>query len=120
MKTVGDRIRERREELGMTQLELAKRLGYKTKSTITKIETNINSPTMPMVAKFAEALMVEPSYLMGWEDPETSSFYPDPTVAALADRLKDDPDYRVLLDAVRNVRKEDINVIADLINRLGS
>jgi hypothetical protein len=29
MKTVGDRIRERREELGMTQLELAKRLGYK-------------------------------------------------------------------------------------------
>jgi len=119
MKTVGDRIRERREELGMTQLELAKRLGYKTKSTITKIETNINSPTMPMVAKFAEALMVKPSYLMGWEDPQTPSYYPDPTVTVVANKLKDNDNYRVLFEAVSKVKPEDIDFVTSFIKRMG-
>ena len=36
--TVGDRIRARRTELGMTQEELAKKAGYKSRSSINKIE----------------------------------------------------------------------------------
>ena len=32
------RIKERRESLGMSQEELAKKLGYKSRSTINKIE----------------------------------------------------------------------------------
>ena len=35
---VGDRIRARRTELGMTQEELAKKAGYKSRSSINKIE----------------------------------------------------------------------------------
>ena len=38
--TIGERIKERREALGMTQQELADRLGYKSRSTINKIEMN--------------------------------------------------------------------------------
>lgn len=39
---IGDKIKERRESLELTQEELAKRIGYKSKSTINKIEMGIN------------------------------------------------------------------------------
>ena len=38
MPEIGKRIRSRREQLGMTQEELASRLGYKSKTTIATIE----------------------------------------------------------------------------------
>ncbi|MCD7810386.1 MAG: helix-turn-helix domain-containing protein [Ruminococcus sp.] len=38
MNTIGQRIKTRREQLGLSQDELAKRLGYKSRSSINKIE----------------------------------------------------------------------------------
>ena len=43
MPEIGKRIRTRREELGITQEELASRLGYKSKTTIAKIENGTNN-----------------------------------------------------------------------------
>lgn len=65
-KGLGLRIKTRRNELGMTQAELAKKLGYKTKSSITKIEQGISDITQTQVRQFAEALDCSVSYLMGW------------------------------------------------------
>ncbi|MBQ7792811.1 MAG: helix-turn-helix domain-containing protein [Clostridia bacterium] len=62
-----DRIRSRREELGMSQDELAKKLGYKSRSSINKIEMGINDVTQSKIVAFADALSVSPGYLMGWE-----------------------------------------------------
>ena len=53
---IGDRIKARRIELGLTQDELAKKLGYKSRSTINKIELNINDITQPKIIDFAAAL----------------------------------------------------------------
>ena len=41
--TIGQRIRLRREELNMSQDELAKRIGYKSRSSINKIELDLYS-----------------------------------------------------------------------------
>lgn len=68
MTTVGINIRKRREELSLTQEELAKKLNYKSKSTINKIEMGINDITQSKVVAFAQALDTTPAYLMGWED----------------------------------------------------
>ena len=46
MAEIGKRIRSKREELGITQEELAKMLGYKNKSTIAKIENGTNDITL--------------------------------------------------------------------------
>lgn len=70
MKTIGQRIRELRTEAGMTQDELAAKIGYKSRSSINKIETARNIP-MPKLEKFAKALGTSPAYLMGWFDEES-------------------------------------------------
>lgn len=64
-KEVGQQIRARREELHMTQEELAKKLGYKSKSTINKIESGINSITQNKLKAFADALDTTELYLLG-------------------------------------------------------
>ncbi len=63
--TVGERIRQRRIELGLTQEELGKRLGY-GKSAVCRVEKEGNNITTDRISKFAKALECSPSYLMGW------------------------------------------------------
>ena len=64
---IGERIKNRRVELNLTQEELARRLGYSDKSSISRIE-NSSKLTLNKVQLLADALNVSPSYLMGWED----------------------------------------------------
>lgn len=65
--TIGERIKNRREELGLTQDELAHKCGYKSRSSINKIELSRDLP-LRKVSLMAEALQTTPGYLMGWED----------------------------------------------------
>ena len=65
---IGDKIKKRREELGMSQMELALKVGFTSRSAITKVEKNINGVTGTKVEQFAKALQTTPSYLMGWND----------------------------------------------------
>lgn len=54
--SVGDNIKKRRFELRMSQQELADALGYKTRSTIAKIESGENDVSQKKLQKFAVAL----------------------------------------------------------------
>lgn len=64
---IGERIKSRREELGMSQDELAKRVGYKSRSSVNKIEADGRGLPQNKIVAFAKALDTTPSYLMGWE-----------------------------------------------------
>ena len=66
--TVADRIKLKREELNLSQEELAKKIGNKDKSTISKIEKSGNDITMKNIQRIANALGVTSQYLLGWED----------------------------------------------------
>lgn len=68
MSIIGTRIKERREDLGLTQEQLAQKLGYKSKTTINKIEKGINDITQSKVMAFADVLNTTPAYLMGWNE----------------------------------------------------
>ena len=65
---IGQRIRLKREELNMTQEELAHKTGYKSRSSINKIEGDGRSLPQSKILSFAQALNTTPSYLMGWEN----------------------------------------------------
>ncbi|BBA50441.1 putative transcriptional repressor [Fusobacterium varium] len=64
--TIYDRIKERREKLGLTQEELAKELGYISRSSIAKIESGKVDIPQSKILSFAKALKTTPSYIMGW------------------------------------------------------
>lgn len=68
MADIGKRIKEKREISGMTQEELATKLGYKNKSTIAKIENGTNDIVQSKVIEFANALSTTVAYLMGWDN----------------------------------------------------
>lgn len=76
--TVGDRIRQVRQEQDVTQQELADYIGV-SKQAVYKYENNIvtNIPT-DKVDAIAKRLKVSPAYLMGWEEQPT----PKPTSPA--------------------------------------
>ena len=65
---IGQRIRQRREALNMTQDELAKKVGYKSRSSINKIEADGRGLPQSKIIKLATALGTSPSWLMGWEE----------------------------------------------------
>lgn len=68
MVTLYDRIKSRRTELGLTVEELAHKMGYKDKSSISKIENGKADIPQSKIAAFADALQTTPAYLMGWEE----------------------------------------------------
>lgn len=65
---IGEKIKQRRIELGWSQQKLADKMGYTSKSTITRIEKGYNDVAQKNIAKFADVLGVSIAYLMGWDD----------------------------------------------------
>lgn len=84
MNNIGSKIRARREELKLTQRELAARMGYTDHTTITRIEAGKTDPPLSRVSQFAKALGVTPGHLLGWDaEPED--------LGAMAARMLMDP-----------------------------
>ena len=69
----------------MTQEDLAKLMGYKSKSTINKIELGINDIPQSKIVQFAQALGTTPAELMGWEEEDKRD---SPTEADLSEGEK--------------------------------
>lgn len=73
MNSIGLRIKQRREELGLSQDELAKKIGYKSRSSINKIELDQNNLTQTKIKIIADALNTTPGYIMGWENQNSNN-----------------------------------------------
>lgn len=69
-KTIGERIRERRIELGLSQDDLAKKIGYASRSSINKFELS-RDMRLNKVEMMAKALECTPEFLMGWDEDDT-------------------------------------------------
>lgn len=64
---IGERIKQIRIAQQLTEEELSKRMGYKHRSSINKIESS-DKLTLTTVRKVAAALNVEPRDIMGWTE----------------------------------------------------
>ena len=71
MSELSTRLRLRREVLGLSQEELAQRMGYRSKSSITKLEKGINDIPQSKLEELAAALETSPAYLLGLDTPCT-------------------------------------------------
>ena len=61
---IGNNIKRARELKGLTQDELAKKMGYKSRSTIARIENGDNDVSQSKLKKFAEILDVSIDFLL--------------------------------------------------------
>ena len=93
-KEFGQRVKERRKALGLTQLDLALRMGFKSKQAICHIEAGDRNLKQSQVAALAEALNVTPAFLMGWEDSDREKMITE--INDLLNQLSDDQQTAVL------------------------
>ena len=70
--SIGERIRARREELGLSQAELAKKIGI-TQGSVGNYESGVSNPKMELVPKLFDALEIDANYLFG-EAPREHDF----------------------------------------------
>ena len=106
-----ENIRARREELHMTQEELARKMGYKSRSTIAKIESGESDIPQKKIAAFAKALETTPGLLMGVSD----DYYMSQNTAEMAQKLFDSPGRRALFDTTKNATEDDLKAINQII-----
>ena len=92
------RIKNCREELDMSQDTLAKKVGYKSRTSIHKIEQGMTDLSQSKIVEIANALSTTPEYLMGWQS-ETKK-YVDDDEAELVDG------YRILPDESKELVKQ--------------
>lgn len=62
--TVGEKIKRRRIELGMSQEDLAKKLGYKDRSALSYLEKRGEGLKLSRAKEIAEALRMDPADLL--------------------------------------------------------
>lgn len=109
--TIGKRIMERRQQLGLTQEELAFRMGYKTKSAINKIELGINDVSQSKVVKFAEALNTSIAYLMDWEQVQKNN----DAIVGIVKRLRTDNDFLSLVESLQDLDGDQIRSVQQIL-----
>lgn len=85
--TIGEKIKQARIEKGMTQEELGKKLGYKSRTSINKIETGERDIPRSQLKRIANILGVSPISLLGLEDETVSEAEKTPSVP---ERTKDE------------------------------
>nr|DAF82408.1 MAG TPA: hypothetical protein [Caudoviricetes sp.] len=125
-------LRDYRQEHGLTLQVFADRAGL-TKQYISMLENNKNSkngkpiiPSLETLRKLASAMYMNIDTLVATLDGEQdvslqtkdAGYYTDPEVAEYAEELRTNPKYRLLFDASKDLSKEDIDFVVDMIERL--
>ena len=125
---IGERIKQRRLELGYTADALAKLLN-KNRATIYRYENgDIENMPIDVLEPLAKALNTTPAYLMGWQEPhqgststlskQTEDYYLDAETAEYAEMLRTRPEMRMLFSASRGISKEDMQKAVEYIELL--
>ncbi len=113
---IGQNIARMLSETGHTQRELADFCGVHP-STPSAWVLGKKAPRPTKLAKICEFFGCTLQELLQPKS-EGKSYYVEEYAAELAQLLYEHPDYKVLFDAVRTVKKEDLEFVKDFIDRL--
>lgn len=117
--TLLDRVKILCKEKGISQGKMEKEMGISNGAS-SKWKTS--SPSMEILQKLSEYFNVSVDYLMTGKDKsnsnESNSYYLNDDARDMAQFLYENPDYKVLFDASRKVKKEDIEFVKQMIERV--
>ena len=113
--TVGQRIKARREELGMSVIDLARKLG-KNRATVYRYEDGfIENLPLEILEPLSTALQTTPAYLMGWEE----KIEEDPVgTAQLHVEILMDEEFTDLFDDFKLLDGQQRKLVKDLVHSL--
>lgn len=108
-----DVFKRLRKERSLTQEELGRKLGV-SKAMINHYESGKRSPSYVMEEAIADFFDVSLDVLRGRPD----GYYTRPETAEKSQELFENKDMRLLFDAAKDSRPEDLQMAADLLRRL--
>lgn len=101
---------------GYTYDDLAEKTNM-SKSTISKIFGGFNTnPTLKFLREIAQVLDCSIDDFFEWEQEPTSPYYLDRKTAELAQEIHDNPEYRILFDATRDLTPEQLKAVINVAN----
>ena len=119
--TTGTRIRDKREEAGLSQEELSKKLGY-SRQKLAKIETDERGVKISDLVKIAAVLHCScDSLIYGTKSPEEVSVSHEIGLSGEAiHALKDDPNLSKLIDCLLSQQKgiEFLEIVGNYLGRM--
>ena len=102
----------------LSQSELAEKLGLSS-STISMYEVGKREPDFVTEEKIADFFNTDLNTLRG-RDCEQDSYYLNEDAKEMAQFMYENPDYKVLFDASRKVKKEDIEFVKALLDKFST
>ncbi len=113
--SIGQKIKQRRTELGWSQRDLAAKMGYNNNSTVARIENGKVDIPQSRIVKFSEVLGVSIGYLMGWEE----KIEKDPTgTAELHFEILMDEDISEIFEDFKVLDGQQRQLVKDLVHSL--
>lgn len=113
MDDFGVRVRAARVAAGLTQLELARAMGYSTRSTISRIESGDNQVPMDRLDALAAALRTTPAYLLGQDGAAAEPAAPQ------AAAQEDDPFLQEFCRCAMSLRRDQQEMLLRLMREMG-
>lgn len=112
--TMGERIKQRRNELDWSQRDLAAKMGYKSNTTIAKIEQGTVDVSQARAKQFAEVLGVSLQYLMGWEEIQKKN----DQLVKLVTRLRSDSEFMDAVQKLDNLTPAQYDAIISMLKAM--
>lgn len=108
---IGEKIRERRKELGWSLRELANRMGYANHSAVQRIEKGVVDVPQSKIEKFSEVLRVPVSYLMSWEEIQKNN----DIISDVVVRMRTDEGFLRAVESLYNMDSERLDALSALL-----
>lgn len=110
--TIGEKIKQRRTELKMSQRELAAKMGYAHHSTLARIESGKVDVSQTKIKQFAEVLETDIAYLMDWKKVQKNN-------DALTDiiiRMRTDEDFLSVVKILSDLDSEKLSGVKQMLS----
>lgn len=113
--TVGQRIKARRKELGISADDLGKKLG-KDRSTVFRYENGyIEKLPIDILRPIAEALLTTPEYLMGWEEEHREMIEKNSDIVDATIKMRNNDVFFELVNKLKDLDDEKLSSILNLL-----
>lgn len=111
---VGQRIKNRRKELGLSAEDVAERMGVSPATVYRYESSEIMNMRTDKLVPIANALQTTPPYLMGWTDDPNENIAPNNGLSDMLENLRRSPGRRTMFSLTKNVDEKKM----DEVNRV--